>query len=194
MMNFQFCGKLNYWAACGSQLWNEPSLSKKDKMVDCSPRRHCVSHSPYNGADFCEEGIGHLRQSSEQIWKSIWNEHKIIEWSYQPYMYIHAKLLSKYSILCCYQPVWELQKQRPPTVPAGKASTCCNSLPACEKSFLNMLFVDCPNKRALNAISDRGKTKILFALWVLRDRKLLLFTVFKTPNFTLSHFISVEQQ
>ena len=29
MMNFQFCGKLNYWAACGTQLWNELSLSKK---------------------------------------------------------------------------------------------------------------------------------------------------------------------
>ena len=24
----------------------------------------------------------------------------------------------------------------PPTVPTGKASTCCCSLPACEKSFL----------------------------------------------------------
>ena len=32
----------------------------------------------------------------------------------------------------------------PPTVPTGKASTCsdcCNSLPACEKSFPNMPFV-----------------------------------------------------
>ena len=61
MMNFQFCGKLNYWAACGTQLWNELSLSKKDKMVDRSPRRHSMSHSPYNGASFWEEGMGHLR-------------------------------------------------------------------------------------------------------------------------------------
>ena len=59
MMNFQFCGKLNYWAACGTQLWNELSLSQKDKRVDCSPRRHSISHSPYNGADFWEEGMGH---------------------------------------------------------------------------------------------------------------------------------------
>ena len=58
MMNFQFCGKL--WAACGTPLWNELSLSKKDKMVD-PPRRHCMSHSPSNGANFCEEGMGHLR-------------------------------------------------------------------------------------------------------------------------------------
>ena len=28
------------------------------------------------------------------------------------------------------------EKQCPPTVPTGKALTCCNSLPACEKSFL----------------------------------------------------------
>ena len=68
------------------------------------------------------------------------------------------------------------------------------SLPACEKSFLNILFVDCPNKSALNAISSRSKTETLFALCVLRNRKLLLFTVFKTPNLTLSRFISVEQQ
>ena len=65
------------------------------------------------------------------------------------------------------------------------------SLPACEKSFLNILFVDCPNKSALNAISSRSKTE---TLCVLRNRKLLLFTVFKTPNLTLSRFISVEQQ
>lgn len=67
------------------------------------------------------------------------------------------------------------------------------SFPACEKSFLNILFVDCPNKSALNAISS-SKTETLFALCVLRNRKLLLFTVFKTPNLTLSCFISVEQQ
>ena len=65
------------------------------------------------------------------------------------------------------------------------------SLPACEKSFLNILFVDCPNKSALNAISSRSKTE---TLCVLRNRKLLVFTVFKTPNLTLSRFISVEQQ
>ena len=65
------------------------------------------------------------------------------------------------------------------------------SLPACEKSFLNILFVDCPNKSALNAISSRSKTE---TLCVLRNKKLLLFTVFKTPNLTLSRFISVEQQ
>ena len=65
------------------------------------------------------------------------------------------------------------------------------SLPACEKSFLNILFVDCPNKSALNAISSRSKTE---TLCVLRNRKLLLFTEFKTPNLTLSRFISVEQQ
>ena len=33
------------------------------------------------------------------------------------------------------------------------------SLPACEKPFLNILFVDCPNKSALNAISSRSKTE-----------------------------------
>ena len=85
-------------------------------------------------ADFCVEGTRHFRSSGEQTWKSIWNEHKIILWSYWPY--ICAELLSKYSIRWGNQPARELQKQCPPTVPTGKAVTCCNFLPACEKSFL----------------------------------------------------------
>ena len=48
------------------------------------------------GADFCVEGTRYFRSSGEQTWKSIWNEHKIILWSYWPY--ICAELLSKYSI------------------------------------------------------------------------------------------------
>ena len=35
---------------------------KKDKMVDGTHRRLCVSHSPFNGADFCGQGTGHVRQ------------------------------------------------------------------------------------------------------------------------------------
>ena len=36
------------------------------------------------------------------------------------------------------------------------------SLPACEKSFLNILFVDCPNKSALNAIQYLPAYKNLY--------------------------------
>ena len=50
--------------------------------------------------------------------------------------YIYTEWLSKYSIRWCCQPVQELQKQCPPTVPKGKTLTCRNFLPACEKSFL----------------------------------------------------------
>ena len=44
---------------------------KKDKMADGSPRRRCVSHSHFSGANFCWEGKGHFGSSGEQIWKSI---------------------------------------------------------------------------------------------------------------------------
>ena len=61
-------------------------MSKKGKLVDGTPRRLCMSHSPFNGAVFCGEGMGHFRSFSKLVWKSIWNEHKIIAWSYWPNM------------------------------------------------------------------------------------------------------------
>ena len=56
-------------------------------MAEGTPRRLCVSHSPFNAADFCGEGTGHFSSSGEHIWKSIWNEHEIITWSIWPYIY-----------------------------------------------------------------------------------------------------------
>ena len=89
MINFAFS-----WAAregnTQSKKWEATFFLryvKKDKMADGTPRRLCVSHSPFNGADFCGEGMGHFRSSGEHIWKSIWNEHKIITWSIWPYIY-----------------------------------------------------------------------------------------------------------
>jgi len=58
-----------------------PSMSKKYKMKDVTPRRLCMSHFFFNGTNFWREGTGDFRLSGEQIWKSIWNEHKIITWS-----------------------------------------------------------------------------------------------------------------
>ena len=55
------------------------------------------SWPPCNGADFASRGrAGHFMSSCKQIWKSIRNEHKIIAWSYWPYVY--AEWLSKYSL------------------------------------------------------------------------------------------------
>ena len=45
------------------------SVQQNDKMADGIPRRLCVSHSPFNGADFWEE-TGHFRSSCETIWES----------------------------------------------------------------------------------------------------------------------------
>ena len=42
------------------------SVQQKDKMADGTP--------------------GEFRSSGEQIWKLIWNKHKIITWSYWPYI------------------------------------------------------------------------------------------------------------
>lgn len=62
-------------------------MPKKNKMVDGAPRRLCKYHPSLNGADFCGEGMGHFRASGGQIWKLIWNEHKIVAWSYGSYIY-----------------------------------------------------------------------------------------------------------
>ena len=72
-----------YWAAVA------PSYGM-GKIVDGSPRSRCMSHFPFNGADFCGEGTGHFRSSCECISKSIWKEQKIIAWSYWPYIYIYT--------------------------------------------------------------------------------------------------------
>ena len=46
------------------------SVQQKDKMVDRTLRRLCMSHS-----NFCREGVGHFSSSGKQMCKSIWNEH-----------------------------------------------------------------------------------------------------------------------
>ena len=51
-------------------------------MAAGTPRRLCLAHSPFNGAYFCRAGTDHFRSSGEEIWKSIWNEQKVIAWSY----------------------------------------------------------------------------------------------------------------
>ena len=43
------------------------SMSKKDKMADGSPRRFCVSHSPFKGADYCGEKLGRGRVISGRL-------------------------------------------------------------------------------------------------------------------------------
>ena len=60
MTNFAFL-----WAAregnAQSKKWEATFFLryvKKDKMADGTPRRLCVSHSPFNGADFWKEGDG----------------------------------------------------------------------------------------------------------------------------------------
>ena len=63
------------------------AMPQKDKMGDETLRRLCVPHFSFIGADFCGEGTGHFRLSSEQTWKLIWNKHKIISLGYWPYIY-----------------------------------------------------------------------------------------------------------
>ena len=123
------------WGQCPIKKWEANSFYvKRDKTVDVTPRRLFMSHSPFNGANFCGEETGHSKSPGKQIWKLIWNKQKITVWSYWPYIY--DEWLSKYSIQWCCFPVWELQKQCPLTVPSGKDLTCCNSLPTREESFL----------------------------------------------------------
>ena len=53
---------------------------------------------PCNEADFCREGSSHFR--SEQIWKLIWNEPKIIAWSTLLALYLHWMIIQiQYSMI-----------------------------------------------------------------------------------------------
>ena len=44
-----------------------PSTSKKDKIADGAPRRPCLSHFPFNRADFCGEGMGHFKNNANRL-------------------------------------------------------------------------------------------------------------------------------
>ena len=68
------------------QLWNGAFAVEKRQNGGRLTKNACVSHSPFNKADFCGKGTGHFRSSVEQIWKSIWNEHKIVAWSGVTYL------------------------------------------------------------------------------------------------------------
>ena len=144
-------------------------------MADGSPRRLCVSLTHSMGPIFTK-WTDYFKSSSEKIWKSIWNKHKIIVWICWPYIYV--EWWSKCNILWCNKPAWELQKQCPPTVLTGKASTWFSCLPACEESLLTRKeYTICrsppqieayslgirPVRRDLNVISHRNKTENSFA-------------------------------
>ena len=91
----------------------------------------------------------------------------------------------------------DLQKQCPPTVPTRKALTCCNFLPACEKSFLTRKeYAICRSLQMQYPTEIKLKLNLL--VWrFLRNRNSVPFkksTVFKKPKLALSHFITVEPQ
>ena len=87
---------VNYWAACecNAQSRNESHLCQKRTIwwMHGAPRKLCVSHPRFMGLILAWRG----RSSGEQTWKLLWNEHKIIAWSYWPYIY--TEWLSKHSI------------------------------------------------------------------------------------------------
>ena len=130
---------------------------------------------PLNGADFCGEGMGHFKSSGEKIWKSIWNECKIIAWIYWPYIY--AEWLSNYSTQWCVG----AEETFPSHGSHGKSFNLLQfspfPVPSCEKSVLSRKeyaicrsprqiesnIFTCIVGRTLNVISDRNKTATCFA-------------------------------
>ena len=55
------------------------TLQHKEKMVEETPRRLCISYSSFVGSNFCSKGTGHFRLSGKQIWKSIWTNTKLLQ-------------------------------------------------------------------------------------------------------------------
>ena len=78
-----------YWASRGPQLWIGLSPSKKKtKKQKGGPLTQRALRVPLQWGRFFRGGDGHFRSmSDEQIWESIWNEHKIISRNYWPYIY-----------------------------------------------------------------------------------------------------------
>ena len=107
-------------------------MSKKDKMGDGTPRRLCMSHSPFNGAVFRRKGTGYFRSFSKLVWKSIWNEHKIIACSYWPYM-----TPNDYLSIVFHLAVSLHGSCRNNALP-WSAREKLQLFPACEKSFLSI--------------------------------------------------------
>ena len=127
-----FVQTIYYWAACGAQLWNGFSPSKKDKMADGTPRRRCVSQSLFNRADFSwrEPVISGLlgNRFRNRFGTNINYFVKLLRPISTPNDYL--KQYSMMLLNCA-----ELKKQCRPTVPSGKALNFRNSLPACDKSY-----------------------------------------------------------
>ena len=76
--------KFYFWAACEGYAQSKngghlDSAQQKDKMVDGTPRRLCISYSSFIGSNFCSKGTGHFRLSGKQIWKSIWTNTKLLQ-------------------------------------------------------------------------------------------------------------------
>ena len=78
MVQVLFLGCL--WGLCPNKKMEATlTLQQKEKMVDGTPRRLCISYSSFIGSNFCSKGTGHFRLSGEQIWKLIWTNTKLLQ-------------------------------------------------------------------------------------------------------------------
>ena len=128
-----------YWASRGPQLWIGLSQSekKKKKKADGSPRRRYVSHSLFNRADFCGEGTGISGRLTNRFGSRFGTSTKLFRGVIGPISTPNDSLNAVFDDIISLCGSWK-KKQCPPTVPTGKASTCCNSLSACDRSFLTI--------------------------------------------------------
>ena len=139
------------------------------KIADRNPRRLCVSHSPFNGADFVGRGqviSGHLANRFGSGFRSNAKLlHGVIDPISVPNDYLNTVFDDVVS-LC-----GSCRKNALLWSPQENLKTCCNSLHVCKKVSLQAKVAPSNRsiftqivRRALNAISDRNKTKTQFAL------------------------------
>ena len=104
------------------------------KIADRNPRRLCVSHSPFNGADFVGRGqviSGHpANRFGSGFGSNTKLLHKIIDPISVPNDYLNAVFDDVISL-------WgSCRKNVLPWSPQENCKTCCNSLRVCKKVFL----------------------------------------------------------
>ena len=121
-----------YWATGGTYLWNYPSLSKKRQNGGRLTQKARVSRPlPLHwGPTFMGRGRVTSVRLANRFGTRFGKNTKLLRGVIRPISTRNDYLNTVFDDVVC------LRGSCRKTVPTGKASTCCSSLPAWERSFL----------------------------------------------------------
>lgn len=125
-----------YWAACEGnvQLRNKKQILFMSKMTDRNPRRLCMSHSSFSGADFVGRRQVISGHPANRFGSGCGSNTKLLHEVIDPISVLNDYLNIVFDdvVSLC----GSCRKNALPWSPQEKLKTCCNSLPMCKKVFL----------------------------------------------------------